>query len=189
MVRMRISKRESIAYHEAGHAVAAWSLGLKIRKATIVPADGHLDLVVHDSPLPGISSSVGVSAGAERKANNAVMTYLAGPAAQRKFRPRSWRSQHGQADYDSATGFALWLNDGDAEMATAYLEWMGLRAERIITNNWRFVVAVAEKLLRENVLDRSAVIDTIEAEKRAIAAERQLRRDANEQALGPRSPS
>jgi hypothetical protein len=51
------------------------------------------------------------------------------------------------------------------------------------------VVAVAEKLLRENVLDRSAVIDTIEAEKRAIAAERQLRRDANEQALGPRSPS
>jgi len=58
---MRKSKRESTAYHEAGHAVAAWSLGLKVRKATIVPADDHLELAVHDSPLRGISSSMGVS--------------------------------------------------------------------------------------------------------------------------------
>jgi hypothetical protein len=186
---MRKSKRESTAYHEAGHAVAAWSLGLKVRKATIVSADDHLELAVHDSPLRGISSSMGVSAAAERKANKAVIIYLAGPAAQRKFRPRSWRNQHGQADYDSATALALCLNDGDVEMATAYLEWMRLWAERIITNNWRFVVAVAEKLLRENVLDRSAVVDTIEAEKRAIAAERQLRRDANERAFRARRSS
>ena len=183
---MRKSKRESTACHEAGHAVATWSLGLKIRKATIVPADDHLELVVHDSPLRGMSSSMGASTGAERKANNAVMTYLAGPAAQRKFRPRSRRSQHGQADYDCATVLALWLNDGDAEMATAYLEWMRLRAERIITNDWRFVVAVADKLLRENVLDRSAIVDAIGVEKRAIVVEEQLRRDANEQALRAR---
>ena len=129
---------------------------------------------------------MGVSAGAERKANNAVMTYLAGPAAQRKFRPRSWRSQHGQAGYDSATVLALWLNEGDAEMATAYLQWMRLRAERIITNNWRFVVAVADKLLRENFLDRSAIVDAIGVEKRAIVVEQQLRRDANEQAIRAR---
>src|SRR5208337_272576 len=28
----------------------------------------------------------------------------------------------------------------------------------MFTNNWRFVVAVAEKLLRENVLDRSVIV-------------------------------
>ena len=71
-------------------------------------------------------------------------------------------------------------------MATAYLQWMRLRAERIITNNWRFVVAVADKLLRENVLDRSAIVDAIGVEKRAIVVEQQLRRDANEQAIRAR---
>ena len=92
-----------------------------------------------------------------------------GPAAQQRFRPSSWRSHHGQFDHGLAVDIALSLN-GDGETATAYLKWAELRAAQIIAAHWGLVVAVAERLLRETVLDQSAIADTIEAEMLASIA-------------------
>ena len=44
--------RPAIAYHEAGHVVVGWHLGIKMRHATILPtldADGHV--VQENDPL------------------------------------------------------------------------------------------------------------------------------------------
>jgi hypothetical protein len=52
---------------------------------------------------------------------------LAGPAAQRRFRPSSWRSWHGGRDHEAAVDLALRLN-GHEDAATAFLKWLGLCA-------------------------------------------------------------
>ena len=53
-MRLREAARRATAYHEAGHAVAAWSLGAEIRKASIVPEDGSYGSVEHTSTLRGL---------------------------------------------------------------------------------------------------------------------------------------
>ena len=39
---MRATALWAIAFHEAGHAVVAWSRGIKVKSATIVPARDFL---------------------------------------------------------------------------------------------------------------------------------------------------
>lgn len=153
---MRRSAREATAYHEAGHMVAAWRLGMKIRRATIIPAEDYAGKVHHESPLKGINLEIDGSDRAEMKADKAVLICLAGPVTQRCFRPTSWRRHHGRSDYDLATDLALRLH-GDGEMATAYLGWMSKRAERLVSTNWKFVEAFAASLLAKHTLAASDV--------------------------------
>jgi hypothetical protein len=39
------------AFHEAGHVAAAWSRGLKVHSATIVPTPGFRGHTLHANPL------------------------------------------------------------------------------------------------------------------------------------------
>jgi ATP-dependent Zn protease len=84
---MRQSARLSTALHEAGHAVIARSLGLKVHSATIVPAPGIDGKVEHANPLRGIHLDYDGSDRARRRAEIAIIVCLAGPAAQRRHKP------------------------------------------------------------------------------------------------------
>ena len=153
---MKKSAREATAYHEAGHMAAAWRLRLKICRATIVPSDDFAGIVEHESPLKGINLAIDSSDRAEAKTDKAVLICLAGPIAQRRFRPKSWRRYHGRGDYELASDFALRRN-GTGEMASAYLKWMELRAETLVEANWRFVDAFARRLLAQNTLSYAEI--------------------------------
>ena len=37
----RTKKLEATAYHEAGHDIVGWRLGLRLKSATIVPGDDY----------------------------------------------------------------------------------------------------------------------------------------------------
>jgi hypothetical protein len=143
--------------------VAAWRLRMKIRRSTIVPAGDYSGKVEHESPLRGIKLDIDGSDRAEMKAGKAVLILLAGPAAQRRFRPSSWRHYHGNRDHEIAVDLALRLH-GDGEMATAYLKWMGLQADRLVKVNWPIVTLFAENLLRENSLDQTRIEAIVNAE-------------------------
>jgi ATP-dependent Zn protease len=78
------ARRATTAYHEAGHAVAAWSCRVKIHKISIVrdsESDGRMHSV---SPLKGIHLDYDGSPQADAKAKNAIIICLAGAAAQRQ---------------------------------------------------------------------------------------------------------
>jgi hypothetical protein len=151
---------EATAYHEAGHMVAAWRMRVKIRKATIVPAEDYEGCVHHESPLRGIKLDVDGSDRAEIKANKMVLICLAGAAAQRHYNPESLddsvRRWHGKSDFDIALDLAMRLAC-DNKVADAYLKWMQLRAEALITSNWKFVVAFANRLLERKTLEYSEI--------------------------------
>jgi hypothetical protein len=89
---------------------------------------------------------------AKLKAEKAMLIWLAGPAAQRRFRVKSWRSHHGRSDYDSTRDLALRLH-GSGELATAYLKWMQAQAQAFVAVNWRFVRAFARGLLKDDTLE------------------------------------
>jgi hypothetical protein len=120
--RIRQSAREATAYHEAGHMVAAWRLGMKIRSATIVPDESYSGKVEHDNPLRGNNLEFDNSDRARIRGENAVLICLAGPIAQRQFRPSSLRGYHGGFDHEKAVNLALTFNSGDELEATAYLK-------------------------------------------------------------------
>src|SRR5580700_11422788 len=135
---MKPSALEATAYHEAGHMVAAWRHHLKIRRATIIPAEDFAGRVDHESPLRGIQLDIDGSDRANLKAEKAILISLAGPAAQRRFRPSSWRSYHGLGDYEIAIDLALRLQ-GSGALAAAYLRYLQLRADSLVESNWSFV--------------------------------------------------
>ena len=95
-VNARIQKREldeaTVAYHEAGHAIAAWRLSGRqhLYRVTIVPDADSLGSTYHD-PFHGIRLDDGDdSPRVQRRAENAMLIALAGPAAQRRYNPRGF---------------------------------------------------------------------------------------------------
>ena len=109
------------AFHEAGHVVAAWRRGLKIHNVTIVPGPGFQGMVKHSPPMRGIRLDCDGSNRARLRAESAIVVCLAGPEAQRRHSPRSWRSYHGARDHEKAVDLAMSLNGSD-EAVNAHLK-------------------------------------------------------------------
>jgi hypothetical protein len=139
------------AYHEAGHAVAAWSLGAGPRAVTIVPHGADQGQVTHEDPLSGIQLDFDGSDRARTRAERAIMICLAGPVAQRRFAPRSWRRWHGASDYVTAVDLARRINHS-ARAADAHLKWLDIRTEDLIESLWGPVERVAAELLAHGTL-------------------------------------
>ena len=101
------AKRLGTAYHESGHAVAAWSLGCDLHWASIVPDGRSKGRLAYDNPCCRIEPNEWPPAGfaADPGDQNAammklimdyIMILLAGPLAQRRHNPRShWRVSAG----------------------------------------------------------------------------------------------
>lgn len=55
MASHRHSKLKATAYHEAGHAVAAFLLHRGFRRVTIVPGEGFLGQLLKTAPPPPVA--------------------------------------------------------------------------------------------------------------------------------------
>lgn len=148
---------EATAYHEAGHAIAAFRLGINIKRVTIVGTEDASGRTVFDRPvLQGIHLDYDSSPRARLKAEGAILICLAGPMAQQHYRANSLRNWHSRGDYRNAVDIAMSLN-GSTEQTEAYLRWLEIRARDMVRINWRGVEAVANALLNERTLDMVAV--------------------------------
>jgi hypothetical protein len=145
------AQRKATAYHEAGHAVVALFLGYKPRSATIIPAVDFHGQVKHDSPLRGIKLDIDDSDRARLRVERAIMICFAGPLAQQRYRPRSWRRWHGASDFQTAADLALRVS-GSEEAATAFLRWLELQTRSIVIARWTLIDRVAQALLEHDKL-------------------------------------
>jgi hypothetical protein len=135
-------------------------LRVKLRKVTIIPGDGYSGGFEHASPLRGIQLDIHGSDRARMKAETAIIVSLAGPAAQRRYSPRSCRSWHAASDYDLASALALRLN-GDGKTASAYLKWLGIVADNLVAGRWSFLEKLAAALLERGTLSGPEILATI----------------------------
>lgn len=153
----------AVAYHEAGHYVAANRLGLPIAGRTvltIIPGEDYLGLFVHRSILSNLDEDT--SDRSRLKMERTVQVMLAGIEAQRHFDPASVRygetygDWDGGSDYHEAIGLLYKFTSGTNE-TEAYLELLRIRAENLVRGymNWRYIQAVAVALCRERTLSAS----------------------------------
>jgi hypothetical protein len=143
MTAMKARDAEMAAYHEAGHAVIAHMLGVKVRQVSI---DEH-----------GNRTQIGGFGRGEDRIERAIIVNLAGPYAQRRHAPRSrWR--HGNhfgsnsgADFDNVTDLIFNLH-GNNKVSEAYWRYVEARAEALVEQHWKKIDAVAQVLLRKHLI-------------------------------------
>lgn len=154
---MNYSKRLlATAHHEAGHAVAAIELQLRLQDVTIVPADDCLGCcrVQWLASLPGVLSECSV---VQRNWIERRMIYtLCGNAAERKFLGRSIRRGSG-ADFSQIADLAMLVEH--PKTWDAYVAYLWARAAVLVDHEftWRFIQAVADELLARKTLTGSEV--------------------------------
>jgi hypothetical protein len=142
------------AYHEAGHAVAATAYGKGIRRqgATIVPdLKGALGSVWMRKHIPGDPSVAYSLTGRMRlRIEEDIMVSLAGPIAQRCFRPSSVRSHHGRGDHEAAIDLLMYIV-GDERELKAYWRLLMVRTENFVRLpfRWMQIEAIAKALMEK----------------------------------------
>lgn len=162
---MNEKKLQDTAYHEAGHAVAAWRFGhLKKRDyVTIVPdpqrgSAGHL----RNPPrfISEIERSGSASGRAVLQAEKFVVGCLAGNAAECRHRGGKRRYlAGGRQDRDQAVEILSHFV-GSAEELNTYFHLLQVRAENLVYAFWLAVEAVAQRLLSEKKLTSAQIRET-----------------------------
>ncbi len=120
----------AIAFHEAGHAVAAVELGFEPVSASIIPADGSRGRVLYraeDRFDPNVAAA-GADSATRKGGEEAIIVCLAGAAAERRFNPDASPSL-ARSDREMAEDLALALNGGDKDLAAGHLGYLELRAD------------------------------------------------------------
>jgi hypothetical protein len=160
MSKRSTSQVEATAYHEAGHAVIAYVLGYRPQSVTIVPTVDTAGHIINTNPLHGFQLEIDSSAEARLRIESLITICFAGPIAQKRYNPRSWRRAHGQWDYEKIAELGLRVC-GSAEQASAFIRWREIVACDMVRAHWPRIQLVAGQLLeRENLshTDLDAII-------------------------------
>jgi hypothetical protein len=141
---------ERIAYHEAGHAAAAWASGLPIRYVTIAP-DQETETLGHMMPgknPAGFHPDRNMSANARDRIERQLICTFAGPEAEARFAGRRSRI-HASGDHHQAVDLASRVYF-DGEQLRLYLRLQQLSARALIGQTWvwQAVEALACALLQ-----------------------------------------
>jgi len=162
---MKNSKKDAgTAYHEAGHVVVSWCLGVEVIRATIVPDNDSSGHVIIEPEMPSTSDAIDRWHPYRLYAEKLVMVRLAGDVAQRRYNSYSVRHQHSQNDrkscYDILCVFAADEKKLDVK---PHYEMLRNWTAHLIEQNWHLVKAVAKALLDCPVLFSALVLDAIRA--------------------------
>jgi hypothetical protein len=150
-------KLERVAYHEAGHAVAALELRRAFRYVSVIPGEDNLGHVLM-RPVPG-SVREGMSWSdpkAHRWLELECLILLSGPAAEAEFVGR-YNHVGAGSDYRECVDVALRLMDD--EIIGKFMAYMAARARCYIRNpnRWVQVEALAAALVTHRKLSRKRV--------------------------------
>lgn len=149
---MRNICNKSVAYHEAGHAVAYWDLtGRAPILATIEPSIGYLGRVEYEGLIDDLHIDIDRSENARLRSEHSIMIKLAGLIAQKRYAGRSISDYASSPDWLAAVDFAIRLNN-DTREAIACIGWLEYRTTDLIEHHWQLVRRVASALLRHKIL-------------------------------------
>ncbi len=149
-----VEDREAVAYHEAGHAVVAYVVGLTVERVSIQSdgiAAGHVE---HDYGCN--MNKIVHEEGPKRQwaLERSAIVALAGEVSQRRYRPESVDEEHGGGDrlhvhqvLDHLAG------DVDQELRDAWATLLVIRTKRLVEQHWLRVEWVASVLLKQTTID------------------------------------
>jgi hypothetical protein len=164
-----LSREERTAYHEAGHAVAAFAEGRirRIKNVTIAASHengGTLTDTEH-WPTPALPPN-DRSARTRLRLEAEIIILLGGEIAERRAAGR--HNYPGvRTDYHRATHLAS-RACGNERQEAPFLRWLLVRTEDLIALHWSAVQGVAAQLLRHKTLNgehvRGIILDTLRSD-------------------------
>ena len=143
---------QATAFHEAGHAVVTWYLGLSVRRASIVATEQHLGMVERYTTRLERRAEYERSPEVTARAESLIQISLAGPLAQRKAFPRSKWKLSGGSDFPKAAGLFGYISEQDDKAASLYWQLLLRRTEILVEFLWPEIDAVADELLRSKMI-------------------------------------
>jgi len=159
------------AYHEAGHAVAAFMLRRGISYVTIEADKDSLGSCKHPRGIREFSTldvAAIVDLRLRAKVEREIMILFAGDIAERQFRHRRRQVRGSWADYGYAVDLADYVTTGDNELEL-YLDWLYGRTENLITriDVWPAIEALATALLEDKRIGQRRARRIIQAARKA----------------------
>lgn len=156
-----IKKQRAVAYHEAGHAVALWSQGLRFSEASIIADEltdtlGHVRLHFPKWFRPDYDASTRSRLYAEKQ----IIADFAGKIAESRFVRRNVREGIWK-DYKDAFNMACYFCS-TPKTANTFLHFLFSMARDLIASRWWAVVAVANALVAERHLRHKDVVSIID---------------------------
>jgi hypothetical protein len=156
--RKPTKKEQCTAYHEAGHAVAAFFLRQKIRDVTILETSDYRGRCrLRTNCRHGRSTD---------KVFADIKIRYAGELALKRFAPASFRQWHvssgpfgGDRDRDIIIDLAL--KQTDEAGVPLLLKWLEHGAKNLVDARWEHICAVAEALLKRKTLSGDEVFEII----------------------------
>ena len=150
----KVNKLERTAYHEGGHAVAAYLLKRRFTGISIVPDDddGSLGRCTYDKWRSKLNPEYDDGPVLRNLVETRVMTALAGIQAEAELtRRRNWVGAN--SDLRSAANLLSYISGSTAEH-TAYQDWLWERTGSLIRDpqHWAMIQALASALLTQHLI-------------------------------------
>ena len=152
---------QRVAYYEAGHAVACWSLGFRTKQATII-SEGKASGFVTWLKALRFSSNSGLTRRSIGRYHDRIVCTLAGQEAQRRFKPKSIKSHHAATDGNVVADLLLRIHGEERERNCA-LRYLEARARNLVNHHWRLIELLASTLLECQTLTGKEVANTLQA--------------------------
>ena len=128
---MNSKNLQTLAYHEAGHAVAAIKYGIRFRKVTIISDEKNSTLGHVLLSKFRLKSDYNNSDKTRIKAEKFIKSCLAGPIAEMKNSGRK-KSLYAGNDYEQAFGVGCQLH-GPMTVVNAYISYLLADTEALFT--------------------------------------------------------
>jgi ATP-dependent Zn protease len=175
---MNADDMQVIAYHEAGHAVVAWSLGVLLKEVRIEPNGGICKHAIVVSPMldPELMTKADW-AKAEKKA--AIL--LAGEVAEQVGSLMAQHDGNGEiaelcryahmatsesvapgSDREELREFVQLIFGNLGSEANDWIDRATVKATNIVTENWQKICSLSDALVAKNVLSGTEATWTIE---------------------------
>ena len=158
-MKRQVRELQATAHHEAGHAVAAWRLGLGFRKVTIMLGKNSLGHMLHARSPKWFNPELDSSDRTRLRIERHIIISLAGQIAEGRFRgrpPRSGMESDNRNAVDMATHFC-----GPRKTTEAYLHYCFLSSSDLVTSNWRRIEAVVAELLKLGTLNYEQTLELV----------------------------
>ncbi len=154
----------NIAYHEAGHAVISYFLGVPFKFVTIVPnvqkeTAGH----VETWPIPKwFKPDMEHSPKVKERIEYEIIIFCAGLIAEKHYAKRYNYVTAGH-DLSIAATLSMYIN-GNEKSTNAYIKWLMIRTEDMVTFGfrWKAIETVANELLKKQTLTSNEVKSLIQ---------------------------
>ena len=169
MARKTLSLKH-VAYHEAGHAVAAFAMQRRVRSVTVIPEAGSLGHNVYGKGLT-IQPDAELDGRTRSELERRIICGLAGWAVEVKLNPRRKRAFIADTDWHDAYDCASYVA-GSGEETAAYVNWLWIRTKQLVAlpHYWAAIEALAAELVAHRRIGERRVREVIKSAMRKHAA-------------------